>query len=339
MTSWRPAGDDDWNYLRPTPVVAKYLRFEDRGGDHYELVVEKDWPSRVATNRPDGAYATSDLFVKHPTLEAWKYSGRIDDVIVLVKGEKANPLPVEGAVRQDELVTEAVVFGVGKPHCGIFVILSEVAAGLSEEQVVDKLLPIIDSPEALLPDYAKISRDMVLLLPAGTPYPMTDKRTVIRKAFYREFSKQIDEAYLDKVSTMTKSFTEDELRHFLRLETLSILGLDEKTPLTDDDDFFELGMDSLQASRIRSSLLKRVALNGQKLELNVVFDHPSVRSLTNAVYMTSLGSQSPETSIEEQMKGLIEKYGKFDQHIPRPRVAGGQYVVSRGRPSMRTYQY
>ncbi|RFU34185.1 hypothetical protein B7463_g2153, partial [Scytalidium lignicola] len=330
MTSWRPDGDNGWNYLRPTPLVAKYLRFEDRGDEQYELVVDKNWPSRVATNRPDGSYATSDLFIKHPTLEGWKYSGRIDDVIVLEKGEKANPLPVEGAVRKDELVTEAVVFGVGKPHFGIFIILSELAAGFTEEQIIDKLLPIIDSPEALLPDFAKISRNMVVLLPAGTPYPMTDKRTVIRKAFYRDFSKQIDEAYLDKVSTTTTLFTKNELREFLRSETHCILGLDENAPLTDDDDFFELGMDSLQASQLRSILLKNIALGGQKLGLNIVFDHPSVESLTNEVYMTSLGSQTTENSSEEEIKSLIEKYTKFDQHVPRPRRVEGQFVVITG---------
>lgn len=37
------------------------------------------------SNQPDGSYATSDLFVKHPTIpDAYKYIGRIDDTLVMV---------------------------------------------------------------------------------------------------------------------------------------------------------------------------------------------------------------------------------------------------------------
>jgi hypothetical protein len=40
---------------------------------------------QVVNNRPDNSYATSDLFVKHPTLDAFKFVGRIDDTLVLVR--------------------------------------------------------------------------------------------------------------------------------------------------------------------------------------------------------------------------------------------------------------
>jgi aryl carrier-like protein len=329
MTSMRPDGDDAWTYLRPSAEAQKFLSFEDRGEGLYELICGEGWPSRVATNRPDGSYATRDLFVRHPTLNAWKYSGRIDDVIVLEKGEKANPLPIEGAVRQDELVEEAVVFGPGKPHFGIMIVLSPLATGLSEVEIIDRLSPLIESSQTLLPAYAKISRDMVLLLPPGTPYPRTDKGTVIRKAFYAHFSKEIDEAYTDKVSSTTRTLSESELREFIRSETQAVLYLKDTSSLPDDQDFFELGMDSLQASQLRAVLVQNVNTNGERLDLNIVFDYPSVGSLAHKVHSISLGS-SPTTassSVEDEMKSLIEKYGNFDQHVPRPRTSEGQYVV------------
>jgi hypothetical protein len=40
---------------------------------------------QVVNNRSDNSYATSDLFVKHPNLDAFKFVGRIDDTLVLVR--------------------------------------------------------------------------------------------------------------------------------------------------------------------------------------------------------------------------------------------------------------
>lgn len=329
MTSVRPDGDDGWNYLRPSAQAQKFLRFEERGEGMYKLVVLDGWPSKSDSNRPDGSYATRDLFIKHPSLtHAWKYSGRIDDVTVLENGEKANPLPVEGAVRQNELVTEAVVFGAGKPHFGIMVILSQAAAQFSRDEVIDKLFPVIEDAQALLPAYAKISRDMVILLNSDTTYPKTDKGTIIRKAFYARFSKEIEESYVDKVYASTKTFSKPELREFIRSEAIRVLGLKDASSLPDDRDFFEVGMDSLQASQLRGSLAMNVDMKGQTLTLNIVFDYPSVNTLAHTVYLAQLGSATTSVSIEEEMRNLIEKYGNFERHIPRPRNSEGHYAVS-----------
>jgi aryl carrier-like protein len=327
MTSARPDGDNAWNYLRPSAEAEKFLRFEDREEGLYELICLEGWPSKTDSNRPDGSWATRDLFVRHPTLNAWKYSGRIDDVIVLENGEKANPLPIEGAVRQSELVTEAVVFGQEKPHFGIMIILSEAATAFSKEELINKLSPVIETAQTLLPAYAKISPDMVILLEPGTAHPRTDKGTIIRKAFYRHFSKEIDESYVDKVSATTRSVSEPELREFIRSETQIVLGHKDASKLTDDQDFFELGMDSLQASQLRSILVQNINTNGQRLDLNIVFDHPSVRSLAQKVNFNQTGTMANGQSVEDEMRNLIEKYGSFKQHIPQPRSSEGQYVV------------
>lgn len=55
---------------------------------------------QVETNRPDGSFATKDLFQRHPEHPNWyKYIGRLDDTLVQTLGEKTNPVPMELCIR------------------------------------------------------------------------------------------------------------------------------------------------------------------------------------------------------------------------------------------------
>jgi hypothetical protein len=79
------------------------------------MCVLDGWTSRVASNQPDSSYATKILFTPHPTTpNAWKYYARLDDTIVLMNGEKANPVTIKGSIRENINITKAIVFGNGK---------------------------------------------------------------------------------------------------------------------------------------------------------------------------------------------------------------------------------
>ncbi|OJD38111.1 nrps-like enzyme [Diplodia corticola] len=332
MTSFRPRDDHGWDYLRPSDAVKPFLRFEDRGGGLFECVCLPGWPSKVATNRPDGAYATKDCFTRHPTLpDAWKYYCRLDDTLTLNNGEKANPLQLEGAARECTLVEEAVMFGAGKARLGLALVLSEHGAALSEDQVVNAMFETIEPAHATLPAYAKIDRDMVLVLPHGTQYRVTDKGTVIRQAFYKQFAAEIDAMYEEKAAEDALALSEPELRDFIRAEVAAVLGLqDPSAQLSDEQDFFGLGMDSLQTTRLRSAFVKRLDLGGAQLGLNCVFDHPSVAALARHLYALRTGESAGQVSKEEEMQALIQQYSTFREHIPQPRLVEGEYVMVTG---------
>ena len=93
LTSERDyANDKAWNWLRMEGRICDYLVMEDRGSGTYESVVLDGWPAKNQSNRPDGSYATKDLFIRHPQHSNWyKYIGRLDDTLVQVLGEKTNP--------------------------------------------------------------------------------------------------------------------------------------------------------------------------------------------------------------------------------------------------------
>ena len=100
MTSFRPKDDKAWNYVRENDKLKPYLQWIPQGPNLFECTVKDGWPSKVASNRPDGSYHTKDVFEPHPTIPgAWKYIARLDDTIALENGEKFNPVMMEGTVR------------------------------------------------------------------------------------------------------------------------------------------------------------------------------------------------------------------------------------------------
>ncbi|KAL6230802.1 hypothetical protein BDW75DRAFT_234132 [Aspergillus navahoensis] len=331
MTSMRSPGDKRWDWLRPSEAVKKFLRMEERYPGIYESVVLDGWPSKVMSNRPDGAYATKDLFLKHPDIEAYKYYSRLDDTITLVNGEKVIPLDLEGRVRQLSVVADALAFGIGKSNIGLAVIRAPEATKMTDEQIIDAIWPAVEEAHQTLPAYGQLSKNMVRVLPADTPYARTDKGTVIRQAFYRDFADLIEASYeAEDEMTGTLLLSEEELKAFLRKELPNIVPARSPNDFTDEMDFFSLGMDSLQATRLRWMLVKSLDTKGHKLGLNVVFEHPSIASLARYLHSLSSGTLEAAASIEEQMEALISKYTDFEQHVPRPNGLSGRYIVVTG---------
>ncbi|KAM0327071.1 hypothetical protein ACHAQA_006196 [Verticillium albo-atrum] len=310
MTSFRPADDKWWNYVRETPKLSPYLQWVPRGENLFECVVLEGWPSKVASNQDDGSYATKDLFEPHPTIpKAWKYIARRDDTINLVNGEMFNPVSTEGTIRSSKDVTEAVIFGAGRPALGVLVVPAASLEGKTEEQSLEVIWPVVESACRNVESYARIPKSLIKILPYGCDYPRTDKGSVIRQAFYRTYAEDIDEMYdnADAASGDLQKLNLEELRTFVRQSVLSALG--KEVPFENDTDFFSLGLDSLQAIQMRSDILKTVDVQGHKLGQTVVFDHPSVDNLSTYLFgLSSDREAEQEVSVESEMRELIERY-------------------------------
>lgn len=306
MTSFRPQGDKVWNYVREHEKLSPFLKWIPRGPNLYECCVMDGWPAKVQSNQPDGSYATKDLFEPHPTIpRAWKYIARLDDTIVLVNGEKFNPVAAEGTIRSNKNVAEAVIFGAGRPYLGILVVPSPALASKTQEEILDIIWPVVETTNSSADAFAKISKSMIRLLPTDCAYPRTDKGSIIRQAFYKTFAREIEETY-DAAETSSgdlKHFEEPELKKFLKDVMSDTLGAD----VGEDTDFFQLGLDSLQAIQVRSEILKTVYI-GAKLGQNVVFEHPSIDRLSKHLIALKLGQKAEDVAVEHDMKGLIEKY-------------------------------
>ncbi|ETS75564.1 hypothetical protein PFICI_12508 [Pestalotiopsis fici W106-1] len=324
MTSFRPAGDKAWNYVRENEKLSPFLFWMPQGPNLFECCVREGWPAKTATNMEDGSYRTKDLFEPHPTVpRAWKYIARLDDTIVLVNGEKFNPVATEGTIRSSKLVTETVIFGAQQPYLGALIVPSQATVGKSPAEVLDAIWPVVESAQEGNDSFAKLSKEMIVILPHGTDYPRTDKGSVIRQAFYKTFSKEIETAYdiSNSSSEDARVMSSEELRQHLRslvVKTLPDVQFD------DDTDFFGLGLDSLQAIQIRSGVMRSVK-TANKVTQNVVFDHPSISKLAAYLLGETSASSDSDGSLEAEMQALVEKYGDF---APQPQVGGHSVVVT-----------
>ncbi|KAH7929842.1 putative aminoadipate reductase [Leucogyrophana mollusca] len=325
MTSFRDfETDKDWNWVRAKGPFVKsnvndYMRFEDRGDGKYELYVLDGWHTKVMTNQPDGSYATKDLFIKHPTTpDAYKFVGRVDDTIVMVNGEKTNPVPIELTLRSSPYIADAIIFGAARTQIGALILPTEVAKESSPVELAKLVAPIIALANAEAPSHSQLATEALAFLPYGTPIPRADKGSILRPKVYKEFEQVIDDVYKrleGEVGGADKRLVsgDQEAKAVIR----DLIGKTIERPidyLQDDTDLFEFGLDSLQSTRIRNAIQREIDLGGKKLSSNAVFENPSISKIAKLVLALSSGHEHEleSRSAQDIMLELVEKYRHFE---------------------------
>lgn len=294
------------------------------GENIFELVVLDGLRSKVASNSddPPNSFHTKDTFSPHPSLpNAWKYLGRIDDRVTLVNGEKVLPVPYEHHIRQHPLVKEAVVFGIGKDVPGLLIIPSDQAQDMAKEYLKETLLPTVQEANSKAEAFGRVFPEMIEILDSETQYPKTDKGTIIRAAFYREFADVISAIY-DRFEAAQVAGPQAGKRLLTEQEAVKLivdlfqrkLGIADLQSATD---FFEAGVDSLQATTIRAQIMREVDLGGRSLGQNVVFEYPTAELLAKHICSDRVGSLDRINDEIGAMKDLIDKYSDFS-----PRISG-----------------
>ncbi|KAH9827860.1 Acetyl CoA synthetase-like [Teratosphaeria destructans] len=313
------ASSERWNWVTPLPHAEPFLKFEPTADDLYHLVILPGLAAKVCSNREDGSYETRDLFRRHPEhSHLWKFAARHDDIIVLVNGEKADPNPIEQAICGNPLVRFAVAFGAQQESLGSLVIASERAAGMSPQDIVESILPDLASGNSRVPGYAQIPRDAMIVKPTGTEVSCTDKGTVIRSRLLEQFRDDIAAYYAARGSSIQSKddHNAEDVRESVRRAVRQVLQIDAAGDnlLADDADFFDLGMDSLQASHVRARLAKELGLQG--LQTNLVFDYPTVALLVQYLTSSLQGKADSPDSRKTLAEELIERHSRFEMFMP-----------------------
>ncbi|KAI5293851.1 putative PKS/NRPS-like protein biosynthetic cluster [Ascosphaera acerosa] len=323
-----PEDDREWSYLRFCKYAEKYLYWDciDKTKNLYEALYLPGLPSLAIANTDfpvPGSFRSKDVFSPHPTIpNAWRYEMRLDDRVTLANSEKVLPLPIEGTIRTDTLVKEAIVFGIGQPVPGLLVFKAPAADKLSTEAFIDAIWPTVEKANSRAEGFSKIAKDMIIVKDSATVYPRSDKGSFIRHAVYSTFETDISAAY---TTTKPKAAAHDllrldqkELEAFLISQIKKDAGIDIKP----DDDFFAMGVDSLRAVQLRRTILETVDLGpAQQLPSNVVYTCATVRGLAEFLSQlrdphsaaTATGATEAERKVANIRK-MIAKYSDFRKH-------------------------
>ncbi|KAF7187020.1 Adenylate-forming reductase [Pseudocercospora fuligena] len=332
--SMRRADDEkDWDFLRLHSYVLPHIVFNKldeivNGLATYEAVFLSSHPALMMSNSddPPGSYHSGDIFIAHPTIpNAWKYIARNDDCVTLANGEKINPMAMEGVLRQDPNVRDALLFGVDQASPGMLVFQSRQTEGTSHSDYMKAIAASLEEANGFADDFAKVASDMVVILPPDVDYPVTDKNNIIRAAAYRQFADQIQLAYssdADQEQSLDKKQQLDipGLEGYLLalFERISGVAIDNV-----GDDFYMMGVDSLLSVQIRRMVQRDLDVGENPLPSNVVYDGRNIRGLARLLHSLRtnggcLHSQDANGR-EHEMSALIERYSSFQT---RP---NGQY--------------
>ncbi|KAI8068478.1 hypothetical protein BC940DRAFT_272996 [Gongronella butleri] len=285
----------------------------------FHLTVRSDCPTLATAIafRDDGVYETNDLFYKSSEFPGyWKYFGRRDDTIAFANGEKTNPLPMEATLRTHHIISEAIVGGSGRPASFALIELDySVANKLSPAEIKHQVQEAINDANKDAPNFAKILKQLVYILPPDKQMPKTDKGTAIRKRVIAEYKDVIDRIYdaflgeggadrSDETRLDGKAMTEAQLTTCLVHAAADVMEVPES--LINENlsaSLFDLGLNSLLATQLRHKMLAWF----DRVPHNFVYQHPSVDSLAKAL-LAGTDAAINDADGFERTKELTEQY-------------------------------
>ena len=315
---FRPDISYDWRYLRLRTDLGLELKHSSssEGKKNEFKLIGRPFGSKVDFELQDSL----ELNPTNRDLEV-KLLGRKDDLIVLATGEKVSPHLMEHTLEQDPRIKRAIIFGDGQFEVGVLV---EPAIDVPPDTFVDSIWPVILDANTEVDQHACVTtKAAILVKPSQKTIPLSDKGTPQRKEVYSVFDSDIRSVY-DRMQNGIPgispwSVEPKNLRKSLRELVQSCLPPYIKPEMwEDEDDFFQLGLDSLQATRLRRSLdqpfrkSSRSAPYSGGLPLDFVYSHSSIEKLIEAYEdPTEVGSSS-DAKIKI-MFDLFEKYMFFSE--------------------------
>ncbi|CDO73876.1 hypothetical protein BN946_scf185016.g33 [Trametes cinnabarina] len=311
----------DWQYFRLSP--AHKCIFVPQEDEKYEIIVptRPDNPLPAPNTKHNGidAYATNDLVIRHPKDKTlWRIYGRADEQIILSNGEKTNPVPLEIIINADPQIKVSMIFGQGRFQNGVLVQPSESSVfERSDAKQLEKyrntIWPTVERANHFAPQHSRIFKEMILVADPAKPFHYNVKGLLRRKFILEDYKEEIDALY-NEVENSSSSDVEapvvwDDLAtlEFVRRVVHDTLG----HVISDKADIFRSGGDSLQATRIRNVVLRALRQSVQtkaaQLSPNIVFDAPSISSLSHAVMRTIKNAGADSRSPSDLWK-YVEKY-------------------------------
>lgn len=331
---------DHWSFFKTSPHVTLEMSLQDQNedGEIVEPIVmstDRFAPNVLNTTyqgRP--AYATSDLLLRHPkNKDLYSVYGRVDDQLMLSTGEKTNPVPLETLFLQNKDIAVAIMFGRGRFQNGVLIQPVIPFDPADEEKMVafrNLIWPTVEKVNAFAPAHSRIFKEMILVTNPRKPLEFTPKGTPRRQVCLKAYDAEINALY-DAVKDSSQTdipvpdtWTAESAVAFVNAAVRRVI----RHPMAEDQDFFQQGCDSLQATWIRNSLLRAIRSSKNKanihgIPLGFVYTHPTIQQLGDYFWMLLTGTANVDeedraAQLESrclQMESLVTKH---TSNIPAP---------------------
>ena len=309
--------EKDWQYLRQYPTPS--LSFERQDDGLAELVL-KDWPFMAKKNRPDGSYATSDLFMPDKAGTRWKYHSRADSQLTLSTGKKFDPSPTEDQInavfRRRGLLKDSYIFGDDRPSPGVLLFRAADAETISDDEIVGQVWPVVAEENLKSAPHARISKDKLIVVAVNAPpLQKTNKGTIIRRRAEEDFKTYISKAYDHQQDEGSEQKQLDETSIMANVHSVikkKVPGVDFDSRDVFDQDLYSLGADSIACMEVRSQLQRDY---GQQLKVTfpptLVYECGSTNELANHIIAIAKGIKGTAVDRGQVMNSYVKKYANI----------------------------
>ncbi|TFK37077.1 hypothetical protein BDQ12DRAFT_608601 [Crucibulum laeve] len=343
---------EGWEYFQISPHANAVFQHENESPEEkISRLMFQECPSHspAVANTGASAYDTNDLLIQHPTnATLWKIYGRADDQIMHSTGEKTNPVPMETIMNRHPMISSTVIFGRGRFQAGVLVEPTSehsfIPTDLKALSVFrDAIWPSVEEANRFAPSHSRIFKEMILVAHPSKPFQYTPKGTPRRQIILNEYEEEIENGYaaIQESSAsdleLLEGFNFDQSLAFVRQTVKKGMS----APIEDEDDFFQYGCDSLQATFIRNTILRSLrqvlpAAVTKTVLLNFVYLNPTIVRL--AAYLHNLVRYTDDEAVPDQnattmaeMAMMVKKYTtNFPQHQPSGSTSTGEVILLTG---------
>ncbi|KAL4077419.1 putative nonribosomal peptide synthetase, partial [Scleroderma citrinum] len=321
-----PEDAEYWEWMRPSPNSK--IRWVPLGDGTYEMqVLTSETHQLSVENLPDvRGYATSDVFIEHPTMEGlYKIVGRLDDVLVLSSGEKTVPGPMESVIGTSPYVSGVCIFGRGRHQVGVLVeprqgFAVDVKDEIQVAEFRNLIWPVVEEANRDAPSFSRIFKEMILVTSTDKPMLRAGKGTVTKKATISLYEPEINALYESVEASATAGievplpaeWTPAQVKDWLMVHATAV---NSDTSVNPEVDLFEQGFDSLSATFLRNRIvgslkaspIESVRVVASRISPNVVFSNPTLAVLANHLVNLITGKASA-IDHKADIERMVEKY-------------------------------
>lgn len=285
---------EDWQYMEFHP--SENIELQAVGDGTFELVLHTNDETAAFSllnhNFPGlREYRTKDLFLPHPNKPGlWRFYSRRDDIIVLLTGEKFNPVPLELGLQAIPSVSGALIAGDGQARVALLIELqSDHNFGPDPE---DALWPSIQRLNANTAGPGQVSRSMILIAVKDKPFVRAGKGSIVRKLTLKAYEEELNKLFkgslkksIPSVLLKPTAFCLDDVKVLLRSIIESTL---DGVEVDDSLNLYTQGLDSVRSIETATQLKAAFeTLNlGRSLTwitLEVIYNYSSINELATVL--------------------------------------------------------